>query len=86
MIPTEVGLKLARYTKQRGWWHSYSQVMPEWFEAYLRFEAEACRISNFEPQIMPGLLQTEEYAAAVLGAHPLRTTPDEPDRWTSRRP
>ncbi|MGH3923285.1 MAG: helix-turn-helix domain-containing protein [Pseudonocardiaceae bacterium] len=81
----EALLKLARDAKQRGWWHSYSEVMPEWFEAYLGFEAEACRISNFEPQVIPGLLQTEEYAAAVLGAHPLRTTPDEMERAVGLR-
>ncbi|HEY6423292.1 MAG TPA: Scr1 family TA system antitoxin-like transcriptional regulator [Pseudonocardiaceae bacterium] len=75
---SEALLKLAREAKQRGWWHSFSEVLPEWFESYLGFEAEACRISTFEPQVIPGLLQTEQYATAVVGAHPLRTTPDPP--------
>jgi len=82
---TEALLKLAREAKQRGWWHSYSEVMPEWFESYLGFEAEAFQISNFEPLVVPGLLQTERYATAVLGAHALRTTPDEMERTVALR-
>lgn len=78
-------IKLAWEAKQRGWWHGYSEVMPEWFESYLGFETEACRISNFEPLVVPGLLQTEQYATAVLGAHALRTTPDEMERSVALR-
>jgi transcriptional regulator with XRE-family HTH domain len=74
---SEALLKLAREAKQRGWWHSYLEVLPQWFESFLGFETEACRISTFEPQVIPGLLQTEQYATAVVGAHALRTTPDE---------
>ena len=81
----EALLKLAREAKQHGWWHNFSEVLPEWFESYLGFEVEACRISNFEPQVVPGLLQTEQYATAVLGAHALAMTPDEMDRWVALR-
>jgi transcriptional regulator with XRE-family HTH domain len=70
-------MTLAREARQRGWWQNYSEVLPDWFESYLGFESEACRISTFQPQVIPGLLQTEEYAAAVLGAHPQQMTPDE---------
>ncbi|MGH3768008.1 MAG: helix-turn-helix domain-containing protein [Pseudonocardiaceae bacterium] len=87
-IPSEESealLKLAREAKQRGWWHNYSEVLPDWFESFLGFEAEACRISNFEPLVIPGLLQTEQYATDVLGAHPLRTTPDEMERSVALR-
>ncbi len=82
---SEALIKLAREAKQRGWWHNYSEVLPEWFESYLGFEAEASRISTFQPQVIPGLLQTEQYAAAVLGAHPLRATPDEMERSVALR-
>jgi transcriptional regulator with XRE-family HTH domain len=78
-------LRLAREAKQRGWWHSYSEVLPEWFESYLGLEAEASKISSYEPLVIPGLLQIEEYAAAVLGAHALRTTPDEIERAVELR-
>lgn len=78
-------LRLAREAKQRGWWHSYSEVLPEWFESYLGLEAEASKISSYEPLVIPGLLQTENYATAVLGAHALRTTPDEIERSVELR-
>lgn len=81
----EALVTLAREAKQRGWWHSYSEVLPEWFESYLGLEAEARQISTYEPQVIPGLLQTEAYAATVLGAHPLRTTPDEMERSVELR-
>jgi transcriptional regulator with XRE-family HTH domain len=81
----EALVTLAREAKQRGWWHSYSEVLPEWFESYLGLEAEAQQISTYEPQVIPGLLQTEAYAATVLGAHPLRTTPDEMERSVELR-
>lgn len=81
----EALLRLAREAKQRGWWHSYSEVLPEWFESYLGLEAEASKLSAYEPLVIHGLLQTEEYAAAVLGAHPLRTTPDEIERSVELR-
>jgi transcriptional regulator with XRE-family HTH domain len=81
----EALVTLAREAKQRGWWHSYGEVLPEWFESYLGLEAEAQQISTYEPQVIPGLLQTEAYAATVLGAHPLRTTPDEMERSVELR-
>lgn len=81
----EALLRLAREAKQRGWWQGYSEVLPEWFESYLGLEAEASKISSYEPLVIPGLLQTEDYAAAVLGAHALRTTPDEIERSVELR-
>lgn len=82
---TEALLKLAREAKQRGWWHSYSEILPDGFDSYLGFEVEAQTISTFQPQVVPGLLQTEQYATAVLGAHALRTTPDEMERSVGLR-
>lgn len=42
--------------------------LPSWFQAYAEMEARATYISTFQPQVVYGLLQTEEYARAVLGA------------------
>jgi transcriptional regulator with XRE-family HTH domain len=66
---------IARKAKERDWWHKYDDVLPEWFEGYLGLEAEASKISTYESDLVPGLLQTEQYATAVLGVFPLRTTP-----------
>jgi len=48
-----------------GWWGSYNDVTPSWFQAYLAMEAAANRIRTYETTYIPGLLQTEEYATAV---------------------
>jgi transcriptional regulator with XRE-family HTH domain len=76
---------IARQARQRDWWHKYDDVLPEWFEGYLGLEAEASKISTYESDLVPGLLQTEQYATAVLGAFPLRTTPEEMERTVDLR-
>lgn len=82
---TEKYAAIARQARQRDWWHKYDDVLPEWFEGYLGLEAEASKISTYESDLVPGLLQTEQYAAAVLGAYPLRTTPEEMERSVDLR-
>jgi transcriptional regulator with XRE-family HTH domain len=59
---------LARQSRQRAWWEAYGDVLPDAYETYIGFEAEATSIFNFEAQIVPGLLQTGEYASAVIQA------------------
>ncbi|HET9254282.1 MAG TPA: helix-turn-helix transcriptional regulator [Pseudonocardiaceae bacterium] len=76
---------IARQARQRDWWHKYDDVLPEWFEGYLGLEAEASKISTYESDLVPGLLQTEQYASGVLSAYPLRTTPEEMERAVDLR-
>ena len=59
-------LALARHANTPDWWHSYSDVVPAWFDAYLGLEQAASLIRSYEVQFIPGLLQTEQYARAVL--------------------
>jgi transcriptional regulator with XRE-family HTH domain len=59
-------LVLAEQANRPGWWHRYTDVLPEWFQAYIGMEEAATSIRVYEPLFVPGLLQTEEYAAAVL--------------------
>ncbi len=64
-------LQLAREAARPGWWHQYGEVLPGWFEFYVGLEAAASRIRLYEVQFVPGLLQTPEYARAVIrGGHP----------------
>jgi transcriptional regulator with XRE-family HTH domain len=58
-------LELARRANTPGWWAKYSDVLPDWFEAYLGLEAAASVIRTFELQFVNGLFQTEDYARAV---------------------
>ncbi|MCW2903301.1 MAG: hypothetical protein JWO67_5566 [Streptosporangiaceae bacterium] len=64
-------LSLAVQANAPGWWHSYADVMPTWFEVYVGLEEAAARIRAYEVQFVPGLFQTEDYARAVTGlGHP----------------
>lgn len=72
----DVLVTLAKEANQPGWWHQYNPVLPNWFQAYIGLEESASLIRTYEIQFVPGLLQTEDYARAVL-ARPLLATPRE---------
>jgi Domain of unknown function (DUF5753)/Helix-turn-helix domain len=59
-------LKLAREANTPGWWQGYSDILPHWVEPYFGLEAAASFIRNYELQFVPGLLQTEGYARALI--------------------
>ncbi|EXU63460.1 MULTISPECIES: helix-turn-helix domain-containing protein [Streptomyces] len=61
-------LSLAREANKAGWWHRFRDVLPEWFNTFVSLEVEANLIRAYEPHYIPGLLQTEDYARAVLRA------------------
>jgi transcriptional regulator with XRE-family HTH domain len=58
-------LELAQRANTPGWWANYSDILADWFEAYLGLEAAASVIRTFELQFVHGLFQTEDYARAV---------------------
>ncbi|MFR9795192.1 helix-turn-helix domain-containing protein [Streptomyces sp. MS06] len=59
-------VNLAREANVAGWWHSYSDVLPNWFPTYVGLEGAASVIRAYEVQFVHGLLQTESYARAVV--------------------
>jgi transcriptional regulator with XRE-family HTH domain len=59
---------LAGQARQRAWWEAYGDALPDAYQTYIGFEAEATSIFTYEAQIVPGLLQTAEYASAVIAA------------------
>ena len=61
-------LALAREASRKGWWAAYSDSLPEAYSFYIGLEAEARTVQNWETQVLPGLLQTEAYAQAVIGS------------------
>ncbi|GAA4926307.1 helix-turn-helix domain-containing protein [Actinoplanes utahensis] len=63
---TEVLIGLAAESKAKGWWHAYGDVVPAWFELYVGMEQAASHLRSFAPSVIPGLLQTREYAEAVF--------------------
>ncbi|RJL20544.1 helix-turn-helix domain-containing protein [Bailinhaonella thermotolerans] len=62
----EMLLSMAREANAPGWWHKYSDVLPNWFQTYVGLEEAASLIRTYEVQFVPGLLQTEAYARAVV--------------------
>ncbi|MFS2293719.1 MAG: helix-turn-helix domain-containing protein [Actinomadura sp.] len=62
----EALLQLAREANTPGWWHRYSDVLPGWFQTYVGLEESAALIRTYELQFVPGLLQSEGYARAVI--------------------
>ncbi|MDX3073808.1 helix-turn-helix domain-containing protein [Streptomyces sp. NPDC088354] len=76
---------LAREGNQPGWWHRYRDVLPSWFSAFVSLEAEAGTIRAYEPHYVPGLLQTEEYARAVLRAGSPHASAAETERAVALR-
>ncbi|MFF5217610.1 helix-turn-helix domain-containing protein [Micromonospora sp. NPDC000442] len=78
-------VQVARDARKRGWWQAYDDVLPEWFEVYVGLEAEASEIRAFEPQLIPGLLQTADYARAIVRAEHPDASSDEVDRRVELR-
>jgi transcriptional regulator with XRE-family HTH domain len=76
----ELLLQLARESRERGWWQQYGEAIPDWFATYVGLEAEASTISAYQAEIVPGLLQTERYAAALHRAELIKATEEEIER------
>jgi transcriptional regulator with XRE-family HTH domain len=64
----EALVQLARESRQKGWWHAYADNLQPHVATYLGMESAASEIRIYEVNLIPGLLQTEEYARAVLTA------------------
>ncbi len=61
-------VQLARESRQKGWWDAYSDAIEPRFATYIGLESAASEIRIYEVTLIPGLLQTEEYARAVIAA------------------
>ena len=59
-------LELTKAANSPSWWHTYGDVLESWFHSYLDLEQAAELIRTYEIQFVPGLLQTEAYASAVI--------------------
>jgi transcriptional regulator with XRE-family HTH domain len=85
--PGEVAalLTMAREANQPGWWFQYSDLLPHWFRAYVDLESAAAVIRTYEGQLVPGLLQTEEYTRAVIHGAQLDESAEEVERRVALR-
>jgi transcriptional regulator with XRE-family HTH domain len=72
-------MELARLARVKDWWHQYSGAIPEWFQFYVGLEAAASAMVEYNSELVTGLLQTEDYARAVMAASQA-VDPDEMER------
>ncbi|MFF9089069.1 helix-turn-helix domain-containing protein [Streptomyces sp. NPDC014991] len=83
---TDAFVRLAEEANRPGWWQRFHDVLPDWFSLYVSLEGAARIIRSYEPHFVPGLLQTEEYARAVMEAGTIgQTSPETIDRHVSLR-
>jgi transcriptional regulator with XRE-family HTH domain len=78
----EALVQLAREARKRGWWTAYNDVFTG---TYVGLEAEATSMRTYEPQIIPGLLETEDYTRALIRAGSVRYDQDEIERRVQAR-
>ncbi len=78
-------LALAREANTPGWWHAYGDVLATWFQNYLDLEQATELIRTYEIQFVPGLLQTDAYARAVIMLGHGGATNEEIDRRADLR-
>src|SRR5262249_51083156 len=60
-------LQLASLALAQPWWHRYADVLPAWFQAYLGVEEAATSLLSYDTHFIPGLLQTPDYTAGLVG-------------------
>lgn len=70
-------VSLARLTRQRDWLAPFKEHLPAAYLAYIGLEREADRLRFFQPAVIPGILQTAAYGAAVTRATALADDAEE---------
>lgn len=78
-------LTLADEANRPGWWVSYGRLVPDWFKLFLGYESDASELRTYESELVPGLLQTPDYARAVALASKPDSTVAELDKQVELR-
>jgi transcriptional regulator with XRE-family HTH domain len=81
----QVLVDMAREGHRKGWWAAYDDVLPSGFDIYVGLEAETAAVRGYEISVVPGLLQTPDYARAVLREMFPRHGPEQIDRLVDLR-
>jgi transcriptional regulator with XRE-family HTH domain len=78
-------MTLAKETKARGWWHAFGDVIAVSLNLYIGLEDAASELCWYSAELVPGLLQTEDYARAIIQADNARLGEDEVERRVHAR-
>ncbi|MFD0851040.1 helix-turn-helix domain-containing protein [Actinomadura adrarensis] len=70
----------AREGRQRGWWHPYKDMLSEAYSTYIGLESEAAAVLTFQALMIPGLLQTHDYARSIHSEWRTEATAEEIER------
>jgi transcriptional regulator with XRE-family HTH domain len=81
----QVLVDMAREGHRKGWWAAYDDVLPSGFDIYVGLEAETAAVRGYETSVVHGLLQTHDYAWAVLSEMFARHTGEQIDRLVDLR-
>ncbi|MGH3319508.1 MAG: helix-turn-helix domain-containing protein [Streptosporangiaceae bacterium] len=81
----EALLGVARHGRKKGWWVSYSDLLLPAYKDLIALESDAATFRTFETVLVPGLLQTEDYARAVQWGARLATNHEEIDAFVNIR-
>ena len=82
---SEALLTVARQAREAGWWQSYSHVMADAYQDFIGLESTAAAIWTYEAQLVPGLLQTEDYARAIARASLVGESQEEREQFVQVR-
>jgi transcriptional regulator with XRE-family HTH domain len=80
---TQILMGLARETKSKGWWHSYNDAIPAYFELYVGLESSAERLRQYEPELIPGFEPRRPNNSAI--SHGSRHCPTCPSGYFRTR-
>src|SRR6266496_198340 len=78
-------VQLARDSRQKGWWHAFSDTIQPQFATYVGLESAAAEIRVYEVNLIPGLLQTEDYARTIIKAGTTNGNHEDVDRKVALR-
>jgi Domain of unknown function (DUF5753) len=76
---------IARQANQAGWWQTYGHVLDDAYQDFISLEASAQAVWTYEAQLVPGLLQTEDYARAIAAASLVAETQDQREQYVQAR-
>ena len=65
-------MQMAKDSRQQGWWHSFGDIP---YSVYIGLETDAASLRVYDPQVVPGLLQTRQYAEALIAGALPETAP-----------
>ncbi|WP_067692607.1 helix-turn-helix domain-containing protein [Nocardia jejuensis] len=84
-VMTAAMVGLLRQSSEKSWWYEYGSLMPADFDVYVGLEAAAQRLITYQPALVPGLLQTPDYARALIRAVKPAESPVEHERRVELR-